>query len=354
MAQEQLSMHSIRDPLSDDLTEMETTGTNSRGSDAPSTHALPALELFSTMALIRAFETSVSALYRDGDIPGFVHTSLGQEAVAAGVCGALEEGDYMATTHRGHGHCLAKGMDVDGMMAELFARADGVCGGKGGSMHIADPARGVLGANAIVGASMPLCVGAGLSSKLLRRGLVTAAFFGEGAVNQGAFHESLNLAAIWDLPVLFVCENNIYAEFTDSRRMTRVPRVADRVAAYGIEAIVLDGNDVEGVYGATREAASSCREGQGPVLLEAETYRWQGHYEGDAQPYKPDEESSAWRERDPLRLQGERLVERGAATREGLDAIQAEARARVDAAIERARTLPAPEREEAFAHVFGD
>jgi TPP-dependent pyruvate/acetoin dehydrogenase alpha subunit len=347
-------MGAIRDPLSDDLTDMEAIGTNSHPSREPSSSAVPGRDLFATMALIRAFETSVSALYRDGEIPGFVHTSLGQEAVAAGVCGALEPGDYMATTHRGHGHCLAKGMGVDGMMAELFARADGVCHGKGGSMHVAEPARGVLGANAIVGASMPLSVGAGLSSKLRRQGLVTVAFFGEGAVNQGAFHESLNLAAIWDLPVLFVCENNIYAEFTDSRRMTRVPRVADRMAAYGIEAIVVDGNDVEAVYGAARESAASCREGKGPVLLEAETYRWQGHYEGDAQPYKPDEESAAWRDRDPLRVQAERLVERDAATREELEAVQAEARARVDAAIERARALPAPDLEEAFAHVFGD
>jgi TPP-dependent pyruvate/acetoin dehydrogenase alpha subunit len=327
---------------------------NSSANDESSSPAVPGRDLFSTMALIRAFETSVSALYRDGDIPGFVHTSLGQEAVAAGVCGALEPEDYMATTHRGHGHCLAKGMDVDGMMAELFARADGVCRGKGGSMHVADPVRGVLGANAIVGASMPLAVGAGLSSKLCRQGLVSVAFFGEGAVNQGAFHESLNLAAIWDLPVVFVCENNIYAEFTDSRRMTRVPHVAERVAAYGVHGSVVDGNDVEAVYGATREATATCREEKGPVLLEAETYRWQGHYEGDAQPYKPDDESAAWRGRDPLRLQGDRLVERGAATRDELDTIQSEARGRVDAAIARARSLPAPDRDEAFAHVFGD
>jgi TPP-dependent pyruvate/acetoin dehydrogenase alpha subunit len=306
------------------------------------------------MALIRAFETRVAELYRDGDIPGFVHTSLGQEAVAAGVGAALASDDYLATTHRGHGHCLAKGVDVDGMMAELFARADGLCRGKGGSMHVADPARGVLGANAIVGASMPLAVGAGLSSKLRGQGRVAVAFFGEGAVNQGVFHEALNLAAIWDLPVLFVCENNIYAEFTDSRRMTRVPGVADRTAAYGIDASVVDGNDVAAVHAAASAAAQRCRAGDGPVLLEAETYRWHGHYEGDAQPYKPEDESAAWREQDPLVVQARRLAERGDATDAELDRLRSEAAGRVDGAITRARDLPAPDLEEAFAHVFGD
>jgi TPP-dependent pyruvate/acetoin dehydrogenase alpha subunit len=312
------------------------------------------LELFSIMALIRAFETSVAALYRDGDIPGFVHTSLGQEAVAAGVGAALAPDDYLATTHRGHGHCLAKGVDVEGMMAELFARADGLCHGKGGSMHVADPSRGVLGANAIVGASLPLAVGAGLTSKLRRQRRVAVAFFGEGAVNQGAFHEAVNLAAIWDLPVLFVCENNIYAEFTDSRRMARVSSVAERAPAYGVDASVVDGNDVEAVHRAALDAAAQCREGRGPVLLEAETYRWHGHYEGDAQPYKPEEESDAWRARDPLVVHSARLVERGEAGEDDLEAIRTEARERVEAAVERARALPAPDPEEAYAHVFGD
>jgi acetoin:2,6-dichlorophenolindophenol oxidoreductase subunit alpha len=328
--------------------------TRSSTAGDPVADGLPSRELFATMALIRAFETSVAELYRAGEIPGFVHTSLGQEAVAAGVCSALREDDYMATTHRGHGHCLAKGVDVDGMMAELFARAEGVCGGKGGSMHVADPARGVLGANAIVGASLPLAVGAGLSSKLRGQERVAVSFFGEGAVNQGAFHESVNLAAIWQLPVLLVCENNIYAEFSDSRRMTRVPSVVERTAGHGVEGRVVHGNDVEAVYAATHEAVERCRAGGGPLLIEAETYRWHGHYEGDAQPYKPEEESAAWRDKDPLVVQARRLVERGELTREELDAVEASQRQRVDAAIERARSLPAPEPEEAFANVFGD
>jgi TPP-dependent pyruvate/acetoin dehydrogenase alpha subunit len=311
-------------------------------------------DLYEQMALVRAFETRVAELYRDGEIPGFVHTSLGQEAVAVGVCAALEPADYIATTHRGHGHVLAKGADLDGMMGELFAKATGLCHGKGGSMHVADPARGILGANAIVGASLPLAVGAGLSSKLLRQRRVAVAFFGEGAANQGAFHESLNLAAIWDLPVLFVCENNVYAEFTDSRKMTRVPSVAERAKAYGIEAEVLDGNDVTVVHEATIRAADRCREGDGPLLLEVETYRWHGHYEGDAQPYKPEEESAGWKERDPLILAERALVERGDATAEQLEAMRGAAAAAVDTAIERARAADPPKLEEAYANVFAD
>jgi TPP-dependent pyruvate/acetoin dehydrogenase alpha subunit len=306
------------------------------------------------MALIRAFETRVAELYRDGEIPGFVHTSLGQEAVAAGVCAALRDDDYLATTHRGHGHVLAKGADLDGMMAELFAKATGLCGGKGGSMHVADPSKGILGANAIVGASMPLAAGAGLSSKHLMLDRVAVAFFGEGAVNQGTFHEALNLCAIWDLPVIFACENHVYSEFSDSRTMTRVPRVADRATAYGVEAHTIDGNDVEAVHAATAEAAERCRAGKGPVLLEFETYRWHGHYEGDAQPYKPDDEAATWRDADPLLVAGHRLQERGEADQARLDEIREEARARVEHAVEAAREAPDPQPEEAFAHVFGD
>jgi TPP-dependent pyruvate/acetoin dehydrogenase alpha subunit len=315
---------------------------------------VPERDLFASMALIRAFETRVSELYRDGEIPGFVHTSLGQEAVAAGVGAALADGDYVATTHRGHGHCLARGMEVEGMMAELFARAEGICHGKGGSMHIADPAHGVLGANAIVGASLPLAVGAGMSSRFLHQGRVSVAFFGEGAVNQGAFHEAANLAAIWSLPTILVCENNIYAEFSDSRTLTKVPSVAERAASYGIEAAVVDGNDVDAVYRLSVDAADRCRDGRGPFLIEAETYRWHGHYEGDAQPYKPEDEATAWRERDPLEVSAARLRERGEADEEELARIRDEAAARIESAIERARELPPPETEEAYADVFGE
>jgi TPP-dependent pyruvate/acetoin dehydrogenase alpha subunit len=318
-------------------------------------HAAPGLsplERYERMALIRAFELAVSSLYRDSELPGFVHTSLGQEAVAVGVCGELRHDDYIATTHRGHGHVLAKGADVKGMMAELFGRATGLCHGKGGSMHVADPARGILGANAIVGASVPLAVGAGLSSRVLRQDRVSVSFFGEGAVNQGAFHEAANLAAIWDLPVLFVCENNRYAEFTDSSRMARVAGVAARMAAYGVEAHEVDGNDVDAVATATVAALEKCRDGGGPILLEAHTYRWQGHYEGDAQPYKPAEEIEAWRQRDPLALERERLTATGDVTQDDLDAADQRSREAVELAIAEAREAPRPDEKEAYANVL--
>ncbi|HWI73708.1 MAG TPA: thiamine pyrophosphate-dependent dehydrogenase E1 component subunit alpha [Baekduia sp.] len=315
----------------------------------------PLTELYRSMALVRAFETRVASLYRDGDIPGFVHTSLGQEAVAVGVCSALGEDDYLTTTHRGHGHVLAKGADVRGMMAELFGRADGLCRGKGGSMHVADPSVGILGANAIVGAGIPLATGAGLSSKLLGQERVAVAFFGEGAVNQGMFHEAVNLAAIWDLPVIFICENNRYAEFTDSSTMARVTSVVDRATGgYGIWAQAVDGNDVEAVHAVSREAAERCRAGEGPALVEAATYRWHGHYEGDGQPYKPEDEAEAWKARDPLLLAEQALVERAAATAEELSEVRRLAAEQVDDAIAFARAGSAPDEQEAYQHVFVD
>lgn len=315
-------------------------------------HEPSGAQRYARMALIRAFELKVSELYRDGEIPGFVHTSLGQEAVAVGVCSRLRPDDYMATTHRGHGHCLAKGADPGGMMAELFAKATGLCHGKGGSMHVADPGRGILGANAIVGASVPLAVGAGLSSRLLGQGRVSVAFFGEGSINQGAFHEAANLAAIWDLPVLFVCENNLYAEFTDSSRMSRVPSAAARAGAYGIEAHEVDGNDVAAMSEAAGAAVERCRTGAGPVLLEAHTYRWQGHYEGDAQPYKPAPEVERWKARDPLVVERDRLIGAGEATAPELDAAVSEAEETVRHAVEEARAAADPALEEAYANVL--
>jgi TPP-dependent pyruvate/acetoin dehydrogenase alpha subunit len=306
------------------------------------------------MCLIRAFELRVSSLYRDAEIPGFIHTSLGQEAVAVGVCAALRDDDWIATTHRGHGHCLAKGADLDAAMAELFGKATGLCKGKGGSMHIADPRKGILGANAIVGASLPLATGAALSSRLLGHDGVSVAFFGEGAVNQGMFHESVNLAAVWDLPVLFVCENNGYAEFTDSRTMARRESVASLGSVYGMQAAIVDGNDVEAVLAATEEAVGACRAGEGPWLLEAETYRWQGHYEGDPQRYKPAEEAEAWRARDPLLIARAQIASEGLASDDELDAAMRDAEARVARAEEYARSSPYPELDEVLSDVYGD
>ena len=219
-------------------------------------------------------------------------------------------------------------------------------------MHVADPRRGILGANAIVGASVPLAVGAALSSKLLGQDRVAVAFLGEGAVNQGAFHEGVNLAAIWDLPALLVCENNLYSEFSDSRRMARVASVAERMVAYGVEAATVDGNEVEAVYAASVEAVARCRGGGGPFLLEALTYRWHGHYEGDGQPYKPADEVAAWRARDPLELAVRHLVEHGDATAEDLERLREDASAAVERAVVLARESPAPDLDEAYAHVL--
>jgi TPP-dependent pyruvate/acetoin dehydrogenase alpha subunit len=312
------------------------------------------VELFAQMCLIRAFEQRVSSLYRASEIPGFIHTSLGQEAVAVGVCAALRDDDWIATTHRGHGHCLAKGADLDAAMAELFGKATGLCKGKGGSMHIADPRKGILGANAIVGASLPLATGAALSSRLLGRDGVSVAFFGEGAVNQGTFHESVNLAAIWNLPVLFVCENNHYAEFTDSATMSRRTGVAAIGSAYGITGAFVDGNDVDAVRAAAHDAVDACRAGDGPRLLEAETYRWQGHYEGDPQRYKPAEEVEAWRRRDPLLVARARIEAEGVASADELAALLSEAEARVAQAEAFARSSPFPDLGEIERDVYGD
>jgi TPP-dependent pyruvate/acetoin dehydrogenase alpha subunit len=312
------------------------------------------VELFAGMCLVRAFEQRVSSLYRAAEIPGFIHTSLGQEAVAVGVCAALSDDDWIASTHRGHGHCLAKGADVDGAMAELFGKATGLCKGKGGSMHIADPRKGILGANAIVGASLPLATGAALASKMVGRDQVTVAFFGEGAANQGAFHESLNLAAVWELPVLFLCENNRYAEFTDSSTMSRRESVSALGPAYGVQSATVDGNDVEAVFEVALDAVDACRAGNGPVLLEAETYRWQGHYEGDPQTYKPDDEAAAWLARDPLVLARTRLESQGLASAEELDAMVRDAEERIERAEEFARSSPFPAEAEILTDVYAD
>ncbi len=312
------------------------------------------VELYARMCLIRAFEQRVSSLYRAAEVPGFIHTSLGQEAVAVGVCAALRDDDWIATTHRGHGHCLAKGADPDAAMAELFGKATGLCKGKGGSMHIADPRKGILGANAIVGASLPLATGAALSSRLLGSDGVSVAFFGEGAVNQGTFHESVNLAAIWNLPVLFVCENNHYAEFTDSTTMSRRKGVAAVGSAYGVVGTFVDGNDVDAVRAAAQDAVDACRAGDGPRLIEAETYRWQGHYEGDPQRYKPAEEAEAWRRRDPLLVARARIEADGVASADELDAVLSDAETRVAQAEAFARSSPFPDLDEIERDVYGD
>jgi TPP-dependent pyruvate/acetoin dehydrogenase alpha subunit len=299
------------------------------------------LDRFRLMARIRAFEERVGRHFRDGDIHGFVHTSIGQEAVAAGACAPLTRSDFITTTHRGHGHCLAKGADPEEMFAELFGRETGACRGRGGSMHLARADLGILGANGIVGAGIPIAAGAALAARARGEQGVAMAFFGEGAVHCGAFHEGVVLAVAWRAPVIFVCENNQYAEFTASSGAWGGPPVVDRAAAYGLPAATVDGNDVEAVQAAVVEAVEAAREGRGPAFLEMLTYRLGGHYEGDAQPYRDEGELEAWREHDPLRRARAALAEAGR-DEEAAAALQAAAQ-EMEAAVERALAAPYPD-----------
>lgn len=259
-----------------------------------------ALELYETMMTIRRFETTAGGLFAAGKLPGFIHLSIGQEAVAAGVCAVLKDTDYITTTHRGHGHCIAKGGRVTEMLGELYGREGGYALGRSGSMHIADNTVGILGANAIVGGGIPMAVGGALAAQLAGEGQVSVSFFGDGAVAEGVLHECLNLAALWKLPIVFVCEHNGYAEMTPVSAHLANPQVTDLASAYGIWAVEVDGNDVAAVLAATRDAVERARSGQGPSLIEARTTRWRGHFEGDPQKYRSREEIQAMTARDPI------------------------------------------------------
>jgi pyruvate dehydrogenase E1 component alpha subunit len=306
------------------------------------------LRIHLTMVRIRQFEQRAIELFMAGELPGFLHSCLGQEAVPAGVCAALREDDYITSTHRGHGHVIAKGLSFDRMMAELYGRTTGYCKGKGGSMHIADFSQGVLGANGIVGAGIPIATGAALSAQMRRSGQVVVAFFGDGATSQGAFHEAANLAAVWNLPVVYVCENNLYAVSTPVSRQMRVNSVAQRAAAYGFPGVTVDGNDPLAVYEAARAAVERARSGGGPTLLECRTYRWMGHYIGDPATYRPAEEVAWWKERDPLALFERKLIETDICSQEEIQRVHEQVRAELEAAIEFARQSPAPAPEDAL------
>ncbi|MEP7104512.1 MAG: thiamine pyrophosphate-dependent dehydrogenase E1 component subunit alpha [Chloroflexota bacterium] len=281
---------------------------------------------------IRRFEEEVARLFAAGQLPGFVHLSIGQEAVAAGACAALRDDDAIASNHRGHGHCLAKGGSPGRMMAELFGSRDGYCAGVGGSMHIADLERGILGANGIVGAGILIATGAGLSFQVEGTGRVALAFFGDGAMNEGAFHEGLNLAALWRLPVVYLCENNGYAELTPDTVHSAGPGLAVRAAAYGVEFASVDGSDALAVHDAVAAAAARCRDGAGPALLEARTQRWHGHFEGDQQRYRSAEELAAIRDQDPVARLGARLLAEGWGDAAWIEQVASEAAAEVEAA----------------------
>jgi 2-oxoisovalerate dehydrogenase E1 component len=310
------------------------------------------LELYERMVLIREFEEGVKRLFLEGEMPGTIHQCQGQEAACVGVCAALEPHDFITSTFRGHGHALAKGLTPEELLFELFGADTGCCRGKGGSMHVGNIEKGMVPGIAIVGGGIPLAAGMALAFKMRGQPQVVACFFGDGAVAEGAFHEGLNLAAIWDLPVLFVCENNLYGASTRIDRVMRNPRIADRAAAYGIEGECVDGNDVLAVYEAARSAAAECRAGRGPVLLELLTYRRTGHSRRDACHYQPEEERQAWLSRDPIELLGRRIMELGLADEPLLHARGARCQARFDAAVAAARCQRPPPVEELTTDVL--
>jgi 2-oxoisovalerate dehydrogenase E1 component len=298
------------------------------------------LEMHRRMLVIRGFEERVAALYRDSEVPGFVHLSIGQEASAVGACWPLGPADVITSTHRGHGHCLAKGLDPLGMLAELMGKDQGTNRGRGGSMHIADPTIGIFGANGIVGAGLPIAVGAATAARLRRDGGVAVAFFGDGAVAQGAFHEAVNLAAVWQLPVIFFCENNGYAEFSPASTQHAAP-LEQRAAGYGVHYVAVDGNDVAATAAAMQEVVETNRAGDGPAIVEAATYRWHGHYEGDPQRYRSPDEVREWEARDPLLVHVRRLRSAGI-DGDTLKSMESSVAEKLDEAVEAARRLAPP------------
>ena len=311
-------------------------------------------EMLRTMERIRQFESRVETLFEDGELPGFVHLYIGEEAVATGVCQALSEDDYIASTHRGHGHCIAKGHDLEPMMAELFGKEAGYNGGKGGSMHIADPGLGNLGANGIVGAGIPIGVGAALSCQMRSTDGVAAAFFGDGALAQGAFHEALNLASLWELPFVGVVEHNHYGELSATEDQQAIDDLTARADSYGIRGVDVDGMDVEAVYDAATTAVERARRGDGPTLLVCDTYRFVGHHEGDTEFYRDEEEVERYRERDPVETYRTRLVDADVITQEEADTLREEVTAEVDDAVSFSRESAFPPEEAAFTNVYAE
>ena len=311
------------------------------------------LKLYRTMVTIRDFEEL--GIYEMGQrrLSGSVHSSAGQEAVPTGICAHLDDNDYIASTHRGHGHCIAKGVDPTLMMAELFGRTTGTNKGKGGSMHIADMSKGMLGTNGVVAASVPLAVGAALTSSIKKEGRVAVAFFGDGGANQGVLHECMNLASVWKLPVIFACENNGYAESTPVEYALSIENVADRGAAYSMPGVVVDGMDLFAVYEAAGLAVDRARSGQGPSLLECKTYRYYGHTVFDnPRNYRSEEEETQWKGRDPLKLFRARVLEQGSLEEAEMDRIDQQAEQLIRDAIKFADDSPLPSVEEVYTDVY--
>lgn len=310
--------------------------------------------MYLTMLKIRKFETRAMEKFAEGKIPGFVHLYIGEEAVATGACSNLRDDDYITSTHRGHGHIIAKGGELNYMMAELFGKETGYCKGKGGSMHIADATKGILGANGIVGAGHNIAVGSGLAIQYKGTDQVCVCFFGDASTNQSTFHEALNLASVWKLPVIFVCENNGYGISVSQARHQAITDVSVRASAYNMPGVTVDGNDVFAVYEAVGEAVSRARKGQGPTLVECKTYRWRGHFEGDPTVYRPDGELDAWIKKDPIPRVEKYLKENNIATEEELNQMNADVDKMIDAANEFADKSNTPALESALEDVYSD
>jgi len=310
------------------------------------------LDLYRTMVRIRRFEERVSQEFAAGNIPGSVHSYIGEEAVATGAIAHLKIEDYIMSTHRGHGHLIAKGGRTDRMMAELFAKKTGYCQGKGGSMHIADLEIGMLGAAGIVGSGIPVATGAGLSAKLRGTDQVTICFFGDGASNIGRFHEGVNLSAVWCLPVVFICENNLWAVSVPTSCSLAIHDIADRAIGYGIPGVVVDGMDVTAVHEVVGEAVARARRGDGSTLIEAKTYRFRGHFEGDAGTYRPTEEIEKWLKRDPINIFQEQLLKTNILTEKKAEEIDQEALEEMDEAAKFAKESPFPRPEETLDNVY--
>jgi pyruvate dehydrogenase E1 component alpha subunit len=313
-----------------------------------------AISLYYKLQLLRQFEACAHALFLRGLVKGTTHLSIGMEAIAAGFAEALRSDDYTFATYRGHAHTLARGASAEGVMAELLGRSNGLLGGKGGSMHLTSVEHGVMGSYAIIGAHLPVACGAAWSAQLRSSGQVAVCFFGDGTTNIGGFHEALNLAAVWNLPVVFVCENNLYMEYTPIDLVTSVPNpAADRASAYGLESIVVDGNDADAVFDVATSSVDRCRSGAGPVLVEALTYRHGGHSRADAGKYRPEEEVAAWKAHDPIPLYHRRLIERGVQETE-LANIERLVASTVSDASEAAQNGAVPEAAALLANVWAD
>ncbi|MEN0645166.1 thiamine pyrophosphate-dependent dehydrogenase E1 component subunit alpha [Alkalicoccobacillus gibsonii] len=300
------------------------------------------IPLYKQMWLIRYFEEKVDEFFAKGMIHGTTHLAVGQEATAVGSCAVLNEDDMITSTHRGHGHCIAKGAEVNRMMAELFGRTTGYCKGKGGSMHIADVSKGNLGANGIVGGGFSIATGAALTSKMKNQGKVVLCYFGDGASNEGSFHEAVNLASIWKLPVIFFCENNQYGMSGPVKEMVNIENIAQRAEAYGIPGHVVEGNDVFDVMSIVQEAVDFARNGGGPTIIEAKTYRWKGHSKSDAKKYRTREEEKEWREKDPIARYKEQLIAKGFFAEEEAEALRKEAKQEIEDSVEFAKNSPEP------------